>query len=298
MNTLMLAAMAASTNLVADLPPVVVEAGRLDRTSMEIASHVEVVDAKEIADEGVKDLPALLERKANLFVRHQSGNPVQTSVSMRGYGENSFGRVVVTVDGERINDVDMSAPNLMRIPLGSVERVEILHGPQCVLFGDGASAGVVNIVTDGADCAPHREASVFGGSYGTVGASLKMRGGIEEDGLIYRAGSDWIRSDGYRDNGAYSVWNANGGLRKNFANGSHLGFAAFYNHSSYEMPGSLTEAEYRSRNHPYMAQYGNGQDSRAFQWSYGLRGDGRIALDDEQRIDFTAAFEQRFRHTK
>ena len=298
MNTLMLAAMAAATNLVADLPPVVVEAGRLNRTSMEIASHVEVVNAKEIADEGVKDLPALLERKANLFVRHQSGNPVQTSVSMRGYGENSFGRVVVTVDGERINDVDMSAPNLMRIPLGSVERVEILHGPQCVLFGDGASAGVVNIVTDGSDCAPHREASVFGGSYGTVGASLKMRGGIEEDGLIYRAGSDWIRSDGYRDNGAYSVWNANGGLRRNFANGSHLGFAAFYNHSSYEMPGSLTEAEYRSRNHPYMAQYGNGQDSRAFQWSYGLRGDGRIALDDEQRIDFTAAFEQRFRHTK
>ena len=50
MNTLMLAAMAASTNLVADLPPVVVEAGRLDRTSMEIASHVEVVDAKGIAD--------------------------------------------------------------------------------------------------------------------------------------------------------------------------------------------------------------------------------------------------------
>ena len=95
MNTLMLAAMAASTNLVSDLPPVVVEAGRLDRTSMEIASHVEVVNAKEIADEGVKDLPALLERKANLFVRHQSGNPVQTSVSMRGYGENSFGRVVV-----------------------------------------------------------------------------------------------------------------------------------------------------------------------------------------------------------
>ena len=295
---LMLAAAAAATNLVTILPPVIVEASRLDRPTLEIASNVEVVDARGIADEGVRDLPALLERKANLFVRHQSGNPVQSSVSMRGYGENSFGRVVVTVDGERVNDVDMSAPNLLRIPLGAVERVEILHGPQCVLFGDGASAGVVNLVTDGSDCTPHREASVSGGSYGTVGAAFRMRGGFEDEGLVYRAGSDWTRSDGYRDNGGYSIWNANGGIRRNFANGSHLGLSAFYNHSSYEMPGSLTEAEYRSRRHPYMAQYGDSQDSHAFQWSYGLKGDGRIVIDDDRRLDFTAAFEHRFRHTK
>lgn len=298
MNLLMLAAAAATTNLVTTLPPVIVEASRLDQPTLKIAANVEVIDSRDIADEGVRDLPSLLERKVNLFVRHQSGNPVQSSISMRGYGENSFGRVVVTVDGERINDVDMSAPNLLRLPLGSIDRVEILHGPQCVLFGDGASAGVVNLVTDGSDYSPHREASVFGGSYGTVGAAFRMRGGFEDEGLVYRAGSDWTRSDGYRDNGGYSIWNANGGIRRNFSNGSYLGLSAFYNHSSYEMPGSLTEAEYHSRRHPHMAQYGYSQNSRAFQWSYGLKGDGRIVIDDDQHVDFSAAFEHRFRHTK
>ncbi len=305
MHTLMLAAVAAATNAVAgahtpaaELGTVVVEASRLGQTKMEVPSYVEVIDAKGISEEGVKDIPALLERRANLFVRHLSGNPVQSALSMRGYGDNSFGRIVVSVDGERINDVDMSAPNLMRIPLGAVERVEILHGPQCVLFGDGASAGVVNIVTSGNDYTPRRTVEVFGGRYGTVGATIRTRGGIEDEGLVYHAGGDWLRSDGYRDNGGYSIWNANGGIRKNFANGSYLGLSAFYNHSSYEMPGSLTETEYRSCRHPFMAQYGNNQNSRAFQWSSGLRADGRIVIDEDQHIDFTASFEHRFRHTK
>jgi len=298
MHTLVFAAAVAATNLTTTLPTVVVEATYLDRTPLRIASHTEILSARDVLDEGVKDLPSLLERKANLFVRHQSGNPVQTAVSMRGYGENSFGRVVAMVDGERINDVDMSAPNLMRLSLGAIDRVEILHGPQCVLFGDGASAGVINIVTSGNDFSPYRCASVFGGSYGTLGASFFTRGGLEDEDLVYRAGADWVRSDGYRDNGGYSIWNANGGLRKNFANGSYLGFSAFYNHSSYEMPGPVTEEEYRACHHPYSAQYGSFQDSHAFQWSYGLKGDGRIVIDDEQRIDFSASFEHRFRHTK
>lgn len=255
MHTLMLAAVAAATNAVAgahtpaaELGTVVVEASRLGQTEMEMPVPVQVITADEIAQSGARDVVDLLVKKApQLHVSGVAGvNPAARQISMGGYGENGFGRVKVLVDGEALNNPDMSAPNLSRIDLGSVRRIEVLKGPQTVLHGDAASAGLINVVTEPDGYESHGHAEVHGGSWQTFGVSLGYRGGIAETGTQYWLNGGWDQSDGYRQNSGYEIWNANGGVKQNFANGSYLRFSAFYNDAQYDLPRALGRDVWKS----------------------------------------------------
>jgi iron complex outermembrane receptor protein len=53
------------------------------------------------------------------------------------------------VDGRRINNIDMAPQLLSSISLDNVERIEITKGSGSVEFGDGATAGTINIITNG-----------------------------------------------------------------------------------------------------------------------------------------------------
>ena len=119
----------------AELPRIVVEASRADRTALEIPAPVRVITREEIAQSGAKDITDLLERKTSSLniIRTGAGNPALAQVSMAGWGENGFGRVLVMVDGQRLNFADMSAPLLSQIDLSSVRQVEVLRGSQSVL---------------------------------------------------------------------------------------------------------------------------------------------------------------------
>lgn len=304
MHTLMLAAVAAASNAVAgahtpaaELGTVVVEASRLGQTKMEVPSHVDVITKSDIDASGAASTVDLLEKRGNLFLRKLNGNPALAQVSMRGYGANSFGRVKVIVDGEELNNPDMAAQELVRVPVRSVEKVEILHGPQTVLHGGNASAGVINIVSDTDSYEKKSVVDVHGGSWGTVGAHLGTRGGFEETGTTYFADLDYDRSDGWRDNSQYELWSLKGGVKQHFANGSWLGLKAFYADSLYGMPGGV----YSGRA-SYGIDYGDWRpnarrasdnDTQARNSVYGLTLSGVGVVNDERRLDGSFSFRRR-----
>ncbi len=281
MNTLLFAAISAATNVVAELPPVVVYASRVDQTAMNLPQNVQVITAADIARSGAHDVADLISKVApSVSVNRLGGNnPALTQISMGGYGENGFGRVLVLVDGERLNNPDMNAPNLAQVSLASVKQIEILSGPQTVLHGDGASAGMINIVTEPSDYERHGAAEVHVGNWGTAGASLAYRGGIEEEGLLYWASGAYDHSDGYRDNSGFDIWNANGGIRKNWANGSWLKVSAFGNHCDYQVPSSLSRQQWKDD--PKLSLYNDDYYRRT---TYGLNATLNAQVNDENAI--------------
>lgn len=279
------------TNVVAELPPVVVEASRVGKSPLEMAQHVDVLGTEAISATDAKNFPELAAHVPGLNIYHLgAGNPALAQIQMRGYGENGFGRVLLSVDGEHLNSFDMYWPNYARIPLSGVRRIEILHGPQTVLHGDAASAGMINVVTDDGDYGQRTYADVHGGSWGTVGAAAGTRGGFADEGIGYFGDLGYDRSDGYRDNSGYDIWNAQGGIRKNFANGSYLKFSTFFNDSAYDLPGPLPESDWKAD--PTKSVY---RDS-AHLTSYGLNFSGRGIVNDENFIDFIFTFSQRHAH--
>ena len=281
-----------STNEVEDLPPVTIYASRIDDTKDSIPASVAVFTAAEIEASGARDLPELLKKKAGIDVQNMNGTPLLTSLAMRGFGENAFGRVKVMLDGEELNNVDMSSPNISRIPIWNVERVEVIKGPSPVLYGDGAVAGVVNVTTDTRDYERKTRISGRAGSQNTFGGTAQTKGGSEEDGVAYAAGYDYIQSGGYRKNSEYDIHTANAAVRKNFENGSTVGFKANYQNAFYELPGELDYNGWKngrkSTIHP---------DDWARLWSYGLGLDAKLKLADDQWLFLDANFAHRLLHS-
>ena len=309
MNTLMFAAVAAVTNAavqsaqseaadeVAQLEPVVVFATRLDQTKWEVPSHVDVISKDDIESSGAESTVDLLEKRANLFVRKLTPNPAMSQIAMRGYGANSFGRTKVIVDGEELNNPDMAAQELVRVPVRSIEKVEILHGPQTVLHGGNASAGVINITSDVDSYDKKTVLDVHGGSWGAVGAHVGTRGGFEETGTTYFADLDYDRADGWRQNSQYELWSLKGGVRQHFDNGSWFDARAFWADSRYGMPGGV----YYGRS-SYGTDYGSwkknasdASDNSAEAWNsvYGLTLSGRGVISEERHIDASFSFRDR-----
>lgn len=97
-------------------------------------------------------------------------------------------RVLILEDGEPIIGDIGGAIDLANLPIGDIQRIEIVTGPTSALYGSNAIGGVVNILT-----APPR----------LEGPSGRMRiEGRSQDGLYlqgngaYRRGSAWIGVDG------------------------------------------------------------------------------------------------------
>jgi len=267
-----------------NMPPVIVEASRTFKTKEEMASHVTIITAEDIAQRNRKDIVDVLSKDAGIFIRALNSNPAQSQISMRGYGANSHGRVLVMVDGERLNNPDMSTPNLLRVTLSSISRIEVLHGSQTVLFGDYAVAGVINIIT----LAPGEERTTVTASVGsdnTFGASVNHAGTLDEE-VSYSSGLSWDKSDGYRENSDFETWNANGSVTKNWSEERQLTVSAFYHNSDFGLPGSLTKAQFDKN--PKMSTTPN-DSSEMEQW--GTRLYGKTDLGDEGILDgtFTAS---------
>lgn len=282
-----------TTNEVAVLPPVTVYASRVDDFKDAMPSSVSVFTARDIESSGARDLPELLKKKAGIDVHAMNGNPILTSVAMRGFGDNAFGRIKVVLDGEELNNVDMNAPNLTRIPLDGASRVEVVRGPSPVLYGDGAIAGVVNVSTDSRDYGKRTKITGKVGSQGTVGASLSTRGGFEEDGIQYGASYDYIHSDGYRSRSAFDIHTANALVRKNFENGSTVGFKANYQNAFYELPGSLTRHQWK-----HSRKTANNRDDWARIWSTGFSIDSKMKIAEDQWLHLDGGYSHQYRHAR
>ncbi len=133
---------------------IVVTGTRLGRTALEGALPVTVIDRDAIELSGktsVADLIQNLPYAASGSFRPASGSAQQSfgGINLRGLGG---GRTLVLIDGRRApNAPNVGGTNfaqdLNSIPLGAVERVEILSDGASAIYGADAVGGVVNIIT-------------------------------------------------------------------------------------------------------------------------------------------------------
>jgi iron complex outermembrane receptor protein len=70
-----------------------------------------------------------------------------TNFFIRGIGTAIYGPAAESSVSTVIDDVVMARPSMGVVQFFDLDRVEVLRGPQGMLFGKNASAGVVNIVT-------------------------------------------------------------------------------------------------------------------------------------------------------
>ncbi|MCB1907254.1 MAG: TonB-dependent receptor [Rhodocyclaceae bacterium] len=237
------AAVAATTPQRADA--VIVTASRFANDEHGVPTHVSVIDRREIQRSPAVSIPDLLKGRAGIDSRPLYGPlGLDATVDMRGFGDSATSNTLVLIDGVRLNPVDASGIDWSAIPRESIERIEIIRGSGAVLYGDRAVGGVINIVTD-KSARPYRHVEIGVGSYDYRDISLAARGGV--DAFSYQAAASWAETDGWRDNNDADRRAANARLGWFFGDDSELfvNLAAFGDSTG--QPGSIAEADYRTR---------------------------------------------------
>jgi iron complex outermembrane recepter protein len=105
-----------------------------------------------------------------------TANEAQTTARLRGVGTVGDNPGLESSVGVVIDGVVRARTATAMGDLGSVERIEILKGPQTSLFGKGASAGVINIVTQLPSFTPSAVLDLTAGEHGTLGAAAFLTG--------------------------------------------------------------------------------------------------------------------------
>ncbi|HPM42901.1 MAG TPA: TonB-dependent receptor plug domain-containing protein, partial [Candidatus Omnitrophota bacterium] len=138
------------------LDPIVVTAARVPQrpsgslfgtTILQSSKSVDVITQEDIKRSPARTVPELLKGRVGVCVKEYTGNGKTAQVDIRGFGETAPSNVLVLIDGRRANQNDISGTDWLQIDVDSVERIEIVRGPQSVLYGDNAVGGVINIIT-------------------------------------------------------------------------------------------------------------------------------------------------------
>ena len=131
-----------------NLDEVTVKANRFEHKDTETTYASEIHTAKQIEASGAATLFDFLAQQSSLNIGSSFGSKATPSINLRGFGgENGAQNVVITVDGQRLNNIDGMPQLLGAIPLGNIERIEISKGSGSVIYGDGATAGAIQIYT-------------------------------------------------------------------------------------------------------------------------------------------------------
>ena len=109
------------------------------------ASAITVISAKDIENSHATMVSDLLRDVPGLAVSRSGVLGSTTQLRVRGSEGN---HVLVMIDGIEVNDSSQGDEfNWAHLPTTGIERIEIVRGPQSVLWGSNAVAGVVNIIT-------------------------------------------------------------------------------------------------------------------------------------------------------
>ena len=120
---------------------IVVTAQRRSESIQKIPVSLTAVGSNELRTRQINDLVGVAQAAPSLQIG------TDASFSIRGVGTLAFAGTIDSSVALAIDEVNLGRPALGSPLLMDIERVEVLNGPQGLLFGKNASAGLLNIVT-------------------------------------------------------------------------------------------------------------------------------------------------------
>lgn len=165
----------AQFEIVDEIDPIVVTASRTAQTADETLAAVSVIDRAEIDRRQSRTMTDVLRGLPGVDIASNGGLGHNTSVYLRGTRPD---HTLLLVDGVRIGSASSGFLPWASIPLGQVDRVEVVRGPSSSLYGSEAIGGVVQVFTRRAEPGPLKPRLLIGaGSENTINTQFGLSGG-------------------------------------------------------------------------------------------------------------------------
>ncbi len=179
----------------------VVVTGRLLGANEGQPLGLSVITQAEILQSGASTVNEALIRVLGIVGRQDFYGGGDYGLDLRGFGGAADGNQAIIVDGIKINEADLGGTRLAGIPIESVQRIEVVRGSGAVLYGEGATGGVIIITTKaGTGVARKTGGSLYAGvgSYGL--RDLRGNATYANEGFSLDASAQQRKADNYRDN--------------------------------------------------------------------------------------------------
>jgi len=156
---------AAADEPVTSIDAIQVTGSRIPRAQIEGPAPITVVTAEQIQANGFTSVPDVLrsltqnggETQSQQSASGADFSPGAQQVDLRGLGPN---HTLVLVNGRRIADFPLpfkgrsNFTDISNIPIGMIERIEVLTGSASAIYGSDAISGVVNFILKRSTDAP------------------------------------------------------------------------------------------------------------------------------------------------
>ncbi|MCW8848968.1 MAG: TonB-dependent receptor [Melioribacteraceae bacterium] len=125
-----------------ELSEATVISSRNEQLVREISFPIEVINSTEIQSSNAITVSDMLKNESGISLIKDS--PWATSINIRGLSKQN---IVYLIDGNRIETSTNIAAGLSLIDMSSINSIEVVKGGLSSLYGTGATAGVINILS-------------------------------------------------------------------------------------------------------------------------------------------------------
>jgi len=177
---------------------VVITATKTEEKRKDVPNTVIIMNEIDIQESPARSLGELLSNELGIDWRTRGNyGGAREEIQIRGMEANA---TQVFVNGVNINSPSFGTADVGRIPLNSIERIEVVKGSGSLLYGSGAMAGTVNIITK----RPKRDKVSFkaNAGYGSEDSYILSaeQGMFVKGDFGYYFTASRLETDGFRDN--------------------------------------------------------------------------------------------------
>ena len=216
---------------------IVVTASGFEQPRSETGQAIEIVDRERLDQLQSPTIAEVLKTVPGVSIATRGGLGSQTSAFIRG---GSSAQTLVLIDGVRIND--LTSPNgafdFGALMTGNIGRVEVLRGPNSIIWGSQAIGGVVNVQSLAPTTAFEGRIGAEYGAYDTTRLNANVAG---SSGLLEGSvGGSFVQSDGISalaggtERDGYENASGNARLKVNISDHFNLDFRGYYNRGKVE----------------------------------------------------------------
>jgi len=219
---------------------IVVTATRSETKLFETGKSISVIDAATIEQRQTLSVADLLRTTAGVTIARNGGPGGFSSIFIRGASSE---QTVALIDGVKINDPASPGGgfNFADLLTDNLDRIEILRGPQSVLWGSRAIGGVINIITRApTDAIEARASGEYGGyDQGHANASVTGRAGP----VGFSAGAGYLTTEGFStaangtEKDGYHIFGANLNTETRISDAVSLDLRGYYTGSRVDLDG-------------------------------------------------------------
>lgn len=276
---------------------IVVTAAQRSQAIKLAPASIGVITNKELQERQVTTFDQAFDEMPGVVVTRSSGTNVQ-AFSIRGASEVAGGgignRVLLLIDGRPALSPESGGALWNLVPVGSVERIEVVRGAYSSLYGSSAMGGVVNVITrKPTNSTPQTRVHLGYGAYDRAPRSTgysryndffttEISHGRQIGKFSYLVDGSWKSDDGHKEKTGFDLYNFFGKTTWEVKPNHHLQFSANANRMYSDAP-----ATWLSRRQAYSAaefKQDDYQDRREFNGDLSYSGTPKEGVKYSSRL--------------